>query len=223
LGKKGLGMSIKVCIPTLKAVEELKQCINSVLGSSISCNIFIVDNGGIVRELRDSIVTHKPVTNLGVAGSWNYFIDNVPDVRLITNDDIIFDLYAVEQMLVTLAHNRREGISNIVSPENLGSPFSCFLLPTEVIEKVGRFDEWISPKYAYFEDNDYSYRMSKVGIGISKAEKAFVIHGGSSTIRHFDKQKEKEHHDRFRLARNHYIKKWGGEPGQELFETPFNR
>lgn len=98
--------------------------------------------------------------------------------------------------------------------------FSCFILPDKIINDVGLFDEWISPKYAYFEDNDYSHRMSLKGYGIKQCE-AVVRHGGSSTIKNFDRTSMNAHHEKFRLARSHYVKKWGGEPGSEVYTTPF--
>lgn len=212
-----------VCIPTLSSINEFWKCVESVKKSSIGCRILAIDNGGLIKDDVDRMFVHRPKANLGVAASWNWFIDNTQSYRIITNDDIVFHEFAIESMLLSLSKNRREGITDLISPENLESPFSCFLLPDEVVEKVGRFDEWISPRYAYFEDNDYSHRMSKQGVGITKSGGCFVDHIGSSTIKHFDYAREQEHHERFRLARRHYVKKWGGEPGHEIFETPFNK
>ena len=216
---------ISVCIPTLNAVDDFWKCVGSIMDSSISCNIYAIDNGGLVSNSfpPNFMTIHKPESNLGVAGSWNWFIDNVPGAKVITNDDIVFDSYAIEQLWIAYARDTKEGISNIIAPENLESTFSCFLLPQTVVDKVGKFDEWISPKYAYFEDNDYHYRMSMLGIQTTRASGSFVSHVGSSTLKHFNKLKEKEHHDKFRLARTHYVRKWGGEPGQEKFTTPFGK
>lgn len=213
--KKGLGMNI--CIPTLNSVNSFWKCIHSIHESSMVADIWVIDNGGHVNELASRMKVHKPPFNLGVAGSWNWFIDNVPAPRIITNDDIYFDTYAIETMW------RQQDFENLIIPENLSNSFSCFLLSDETVSKVGRFDEWISPRYAYFEDNDYSYRMSQLGVGIKRAVGAYVEHIGSSTLKSFTKQQAKEHHDRFRLARDHYIQKWGGGPGEEKFLTPFNK
>lgn len=216
MAKKGLGM-VNVCIPTLNAVDDFWKCVESLQNSSVECKIYVIDNGGFVEKRYENMLIHRPVSNLGVAGSWNYFIDHIPETRVITNDDIIFDKDALKYLMEFYSED------NLVVPENLNSAFSCYLLPQNVINKVGKFDEWISPRYAYFEDNDYSYRMSMQNIGIVRAVGSLVEHVGSSTLKHFDKQKEREHHDKFRFAREHYKQKWGGEPGQEKFTTPFNR
>lgn len=209
---------MNVCIPTLNSIDTFWKCVESINKSSIGCTIYVIDNGNHVKQSVENMVLHKPISNMGVAGSWNWFIDNVPAPRIITNDDIVFDQYAIEIMLKA----QDENIS-LICPENLESHFSCFLLSDELVAKVGKFDEWISPRYAYFEDNDYCYRMSLSGVRIMKAIGAFVEHVGSSTIKHFDKIKEKAHHDKFRLARDHYEKKWGGHPGDEKFTRPFNK
>lgn len=211
-------MEINICIPTLNSYDTLRQCIESVRNSSTKVNkIFIVDNGNGFQMPGDDLLIAPMPYNLGVAGSWNWFIDNIPEYRIISNDDVIFEKYAIERLIEAYDENR------LVCPGNLDSHFSCFLLPGKMIEAVGKFDEWISPRYGYFEDNDYSYRMGLLGLGTTKVEGSLVTHEGSSTIRHFNKVDSKEHHDKFRLARDHYVKKWGGEPGDEKFRTPFGR
>lgn len=213
---------MNICIPTLNAVDEFWKCVESIKNSSVSTKIYVVDNGGFVNQTVEDMVVHKPIANLGVAGSWNYFLDHTHDVRIITNDDIVFDKFAIERMQ-EFHYKIKDYSLNLITTENIGTPFSCYLISDATVEKVGKFDEWISPKYAYFEDDDYSRRMSLLEIGISRAAGAIVEHAGSSTLRHFDKIRIKEHHDKFRLARDHYKKKWGGGPREEQFRTPFNR
>lgn len=208
---------INVCIPTLNATDDFYRCVESIKNSSVECNIHVLDNGRNLTHANLDIILMQPPSNLGVAGSWNWFIDNVDQYRIITNDDIIFDKYAIEKMMESYTGDF------LTFPENLGSAFSCFLLPSKIIESVGVFDEWISPRYAYFEDNDYFYRMELQGFHTKRAEGSFVQHVGSSTLKHFDKDMAKTHHDKFRLAREHYKQKWGGEPGFEVYKTPFGR
>jgi len=215
--------TIAICIPVLNAYDDLDRCIESISNSSIACNVFVIDNGGSVKQkYYENVVhhIHTPLHNLGVAASWNWFIDNVPGTRIICNDDIIFDRYAIEKIIH--AHSRNQ--DSLIFPQNLGgNVFSCFLLPDSIISSVGRFDESISPMYAYFEDNDYSYRMTLEGFGTSPAEGSFVEHVGSSTLKHFDSMDERKHHDKFRAARDRYISKWGGGPGEEKYRTPYNK
>jgi GT2 family glycosyltransferase len=99
---------------------------------------------------------------LGVAGSWNFLIGKaiINDFKyfLILNDDVILQ--------------KDEGqIREILAKGKHLSTFTCvghfiigprFILTKSVYEKVGAFDEGF--KKAYFEDNDYMYRMKLAGV-----------------------------------------------------------
>lgn len=213
-------MEIQVCIPTLNAYDELERCIESIRNSTIKvASINVLDNGtGYLPTSYGDIYYMKSPSNLGVAGSWNWFIDNVPEIRLITNDDIIFAPDAIERMLSCYKEDR------VIFP--LGAEhtnaFSCFIIPQKIVDTVGKFDEWISPRYAYFEDNDYHRRMKFAGFDIEGCD-ASIRHSGSATLRNMTRVQKEKHHERFKLAKEHYIKKWGGEPGKEKYNSPFGR
>jgi hypothetical protein len=99
-----------------------------------------------------------------------------------------------------------------------GPDFSCFVITKQCHEKY-RFDEGFIP--AYFDDNDYHRRMKLGGDGehIFGVNVPF-LHYGSVTIKRspeviagWAKQ--------FDVARQHYIDKWGGLPGNEKWDRPF--
>lgn len=203
----------------MNAYDDLWKCIESINNSSVKVdNIFVIDNGrGLKHNGQENLKIWDVDYNLGVAASWNKFIKEVPEIRIICNDDVIF------------SHEAIESIVNCYDPNNIIYPrlpqnnaFSCFMLPQTIVDRVGLFDELISPRYAYFEDNDYTYRMWLQGFGLKRCE-VFVDHIGSSTLKHFTRKQEQEHHDRFRAARDRYIAKWGGEPEQERFKTPYGK
>lgn len=210
---------VNVCIPTLNAYSELIKCIDSISESTIKVdNIFILDNGGkFYRDYPSNLSIIRAERNLGVAKSWNWFISNVPEIRIICNDDVQFSPDAIEKMVASYTEDR------LIFPNALGNmnSFSCFILPNKIIEKVGLFDESISPNYAYFEDNDYHRRMKLAGFDIATCDAA-VGHSQSSTIKNYGKSMRSEHHRKFDIAKKNYIKKWGGIPGEETFTTPYN-
>lgn len=181
--------------------------------------IYIINNGVGVVELRYSNMTvYNPGTNLGVAASWNWFIKNVPQTRLICNDDIIFFDNSIEKII----GNCKEAA--MYCPNNmLANSFSCFVLTDSLLERVGLFDETISPNYAYFEDNDYYRRMQLLGLDIKVIEDCFVGHEHSSTLKRYTAIEKSRHDEKFRQARYKYKMKWGGEPGKEVFKTPYGR
>lgn len=210
-------MDLTVCIPTLNAYKELQECINSLNNSSVLANILVLDNGGTLQLAEQNNLTIiRPERNLGVAGSWNYFINNVDGLRLISNDDVIFQENSIEKLLEDYDENF------LLCPTGMDTQlnaFSCFILPQKIIDVVGLFDEKISPQYGYFEDNDYHRRMKFLGFDL-KLSSSKVFHKQSSTIKNFTTSQQKSHHDKFRKAKTNYIMKWGGPPGLEVLTTP---
>lgn len=220
--------SISVCIPTLNRYELLKELIASLQAGTLKpTDIWVIDNGqklfadnelnfaddlGIYQHYR------KFGYNLGCAASWNWFIQNTEGIRIICNDDIIFAPDALEHWLAAYDS------SQIVCPDSLvgSNAFSAFTMPDEVVEKVGLFDEAISPNYAYLEDNDYAYRMKLFGMEIKSAPGVLLKHGESSTLKAFSPGQQQDHHRRFRQAQVNYFMKWGGLPGQEAYTEPYN-
>ena len=100
-----------------------------------------------------------------------------------------------------------------------GPDFSCFLISKACHERY-RFDENFVP--AYHEDNDYHRRMILGGDG----DRIFSVnvpfrHYGSVTINRDEKTKA-AWGAKFEKCREYYVKKWGGLPGHETFETPFD-
>lgn len=96
--------------------------------------------------------------------------------------------------------------------------FSCFMLKKETIEKVGYFDEKFYP--AYFEDNDYHYRLRLVGLRGVKTDKALFYHYGSRTIKEGQEIKTISNLG-YTINCDYYSQKWGGQPGNESFKIPF--
>ena len=176
--------------------------------------IVICDNGNqeiITRE--NNFVVYKPEKNLGVSGSWNMLMDYAEKVNathvLILNDDVY--LGKTEEELNT--------IIRLWKPEFICTELNwcSFILSVETFKKVGKFDEKFFP--AYFEDNDYFRRMLLANVTIiNNAMLNPVVYRNSMTI-----QKSPELNDGFEKNRQYYISKWGGQPTQETFATPFNQ
>jgi len=100
--------------------------------------------------------------------------------------------------------------------------FSLFVISNFIIDKVGLFDETISPNYAYYEDNDYYRRMQLLGYNLNKVKACNVGHYSSATLKSYNSQQTREHHMRFNIATENYVKKWGGLPGKEIYTVPYN-
>lgn len=204
---------VTIGIPVLNRYDLLPKAIDSAMrGSVVPDRILIVDNGGNCDIVSSFIDVHKPGCNLGVAGAWNYIVKNTTEHRIIINDDIEFCPDTVEKMLMRLD----EGHEFVWTCRPFGevNGFSCFALKDSLVSKIGYFDEGISPGYAYFEDNDYHRRMELAGV-IEKDSEAEAIHAHSATLGGFTPEQMGQHHIRFALAQQNYVRKWGGMPHHE--------
>lgn len=199
---------VNICIPVLRRYDLLRNLLMSLQASTVkpAC-VYVINNGLDTARLRAAlgecpapVVIETPDNPLGVATSWNWFIDNVPEERIITNDDVLFAPDSLER-IVALPHD-------LV----WASGFSCFLIRDACVEKLGRFDEEISPGYGYYEDEDYLQRLDGRGLLPRKATAenidAGVVHLKSQTLQASSHEEILEHHRRFKIAQGNYIRKW---------------
>jgi GT2 family glycosyltransferase len=210
---------ITLAIPTLSRYELLEKCIKSAEAGTIKPDRYLViDNGGKLNLKLPKLEIVNFGENLGVAKSWNYFIKYTEEIRIICNDDIYFHPDTIRNLLSEYEPNQ------ITCTRDLeASSFSLFIIGNELVNAVGLFDETISPNYAYFEDNDYSYRMSLLGYEIHRVQNCSCGHFGSATLKNYSSAEMDEHHRKFRIAQDNYKKKWGNLPGKEIFTTPYGK
>lgn len=208
---------------TLNRYDLLEKAIISAeAGSMRPERYFVVDNGGQFRPtdfyntLGNRLQVAQFGRNIGVAAGWNVIIKSTPEIRIISNDDVTFFDDTIETLVDAFSTDR------IVYPGGIPSAnsFSCFLIPDAVVEKVGLFDERISPNYGYFEDNDYYRRMVIAGIPLIGIPECRLGHFLSSTIKRFSDKERNQHNEKFKIAQNNYIRKWGGKPGEERYSNP---
>lgn len=180
--------------------------------------------------------------NFGV----NYGFEHGADVALVCNNDIILHPEAIWRLverfgkdavgMVTCMDVRGEMRESGIMPGMIGSlsakekekveeaphpNFSAFMVSKECWEIVGEFDEIFAP--AYFEDNDYHYRMRLLGILAITYPPAMFYHFGSRT-QHEANEKGTPivSGALFENNRAFYVRKWGGIPGAEVYERPYN-
>jgi len=171
----------------------------------------VVDDGKIDDlALRDVRVV-SPGHNLGVAASWNFIIKSNPKAPwwLIVNFDLEFndgDLAAVDAHMTA-----NEGLA-------LLNGFSAFAVSKSAVAATGWFDENFVP--AYYEDNDWAYRSRLAGVPAAEIPNR-LRHHGSVTIGSNPLYREANHQS-FTRNGSYYQRKWGGLPGRELYQTPFN-
>jgi GT2 family glycosyltransferase len=202
-----------ILIPTINRADLLNEALKIYAKSYPNTCIFVLDNGNqeITTE-NPNLILYK-ADSLGVAESWNYLIRKAAhyfNYFLILNDDIV---------LV----NAQENINNIIDFD-YGRTFyvcqphynwSAFLLSISVYLENGKFDEGFVR--CYYEDNDYAYRLKLNDINVSfECRLNPTVYRNSQTIL---KEPTLNNSQNNKL---YYIKKWGGEPNQELFKKPFD-
>ena len=208
-------------IPTINRADLLQETLEKYSVDFPNTLIYVVDNGQQQFDISKfssnvRFIFNNP--NVGVAASWNQLCDAIfngtPGAEkcfhaLILNDDIYLGKKEEEV--------KRFIVENNVTLATTTGTWCAFLLNNYIYNKVGPFDNNIFP--AYFEDNDYAYRLRLCGYPHTAYE--FInpeIYRNSQTI-----AKDPSLNNNFEKNRNYYIQKWGGEPYKETFLTAFNK
>lgn len=205
-----------ILIPTINRKDLLMEALKSYSELMPEVNKLILDNGNQdIPCVDDSTWVWESKENLGVAGSWNYLINKaiINDFKyfLILNDDVILQ-------------KRENEIRDILKKGTnehfyLCRPYynwSSFILTKNVYEKVGPFDEGF--KKAYFEDNDYMYRMKLAGVPIKYVDELNPdVYLNSQTI------EKNPLLGGYIENKEYFLQKWGGLPNEETFKIPFNK
>jgi GT2 family glycosyltransferase len=220
---------IHYCFPTYKAFDMAAMNIEYVnIGSVKPDTIIVIDNSGDGSgSLYLEPLTHKfnnitiwpQVNNIGVAASWNLFMQKIDaDYVLLVNDDVHVDYYALERFI---AHIDNSEHSFFTAANMGGNAYSFLLIKQQAYKQLGPFDERFYP--AYFEDNDYERRRLLAGYYLEAVPDVIVHHAQSSTMKRYTSNEMMRHHDTFTNNQAYYIAKWGGPVGSETFTTPFGR
>lgn len=172
--------------------------------------------------------------NIGVAAAWNQGIRRATKdgyrYAMICNDDVLFEPEAIKKAFDCLQNTDATIVSpNFCVPSRDGMEmyfkrdegviesihWSCIIVDMyQLVESCGWFDENFFP--AYFEDNDMYYRMHLAGLKHYLTTEKGFYHKQSATSGAVVTQ------DLWNFCEGYYKYKWGGPPGEELYEHPFN-
>lgn len=189
----------------------------------------LLSNGGTLThawrtgQFAAAMAVRSPLTEVrelgrtSVAAAWNKaFQLGQGDYTVVTGDDVVFGKDTLRG-LVAEADAHPEAL--FVYPRVMESQMFCvFLARQELFRRIGYFDERFFP--AYFEDNDFCRRMRLAGIEPRAVDCDGYLHDVSSTLKSFSGKEMEEHHAQFRENQRKYVAKWGGLPGQEIYDQP---
>ncbi len=242
---------IAIICPVVNCLDYTKQFLSSIPKSE-DYGIIIINNASTdgtevflnSLNLGNQLIVINSQENLGVARSWNLGINLAiekfkSDYFFIPNNDILIrpeTMYILasdiqqKDVLLSTAYNINDGKnlpSNLINLPLIENPiynehpdFSCFMIKKETIDKIGYFDENIWP--AYFEDNDYHYRIQIAGYKAVKNLQNIYYHFGSQTVKN-NPNTAVVSNTNYLKNKEYFKEKWGGYPGEETFKTPFGK
>ncbi len=204
-------MRFTIGIPTINRADLLNEALEKYFFDFPNAEILILDNGNqdIIKR-KSNFKIFRTDKNFGVAKSWNFLCRQAyktVDYILMLNDDIYLgknqkDIYKfIKRTSFDLVHGEKHLCS--------------YILPKRIFKEFV-FDENFYP--AYFEDNDFKYRLLLEKKKIKSS--SFLnpeIYRNSQTI-----MKDRTLNNNFMDNQEYYIKKWGGLPNEEKYLKPFN-
>ncbi len=226
---KGTGRPLHVCTQVFNRWDAIRALVASCdMSTRRPDGIWIVDHGYDSRRLLEAVrgLTAIPISVVtledpGCAHNGNWFMRNVPDDRVCCGDDVYFRPECLERMAATEGDMVIPAFGDPAQHEML-NPFACTLIRRSCVDRVGYFDEKISPGYLYFDDTDYARRMDLAGVKQVVAEGAIAVHLNGGSLSHHGQTPEQwaDHHRRFPIAQANYTHKWGGGPFNETLTEP---
>lgn len=210
-------------IPTINQyADKLKGYLEDYDLNFPNITIYILDNGkqGIDVSQYPNMILIENDQPAGVAESWNMLCRMIflkHTHALILNDDVFLgcEQRDVIGFILTTIYNNAEANYPMYSFLASQRDFCVFIIPYNIFEFIGWFDE--NFKGAYFEDKDYERRLQLAKIEIKRIPELNpkIFHQSSSI------GKDKSLNDNFQNNYEYYKKKWGGSVGGETYTSPW--
>lgn len=217
-------MKYIIGIPYVNRPDLLEQAVRSI--EPFWPHTVIIDNSEsrdlCGHELASLVQIYEPPVPLTFTQSMNYIIrlaeDRNCDVWMYMHSDAEAHKGTPEAFLSIIETIELEGRQWGVL-YTLYNTLAAYSMKAQKV--IGCFDTVIRD---YFADNDYYYRMKLAGfecINTPLRDKMTHHNNGSSSIK-FDKNLALRNSITYPQAEIYYQLKWGGNPGNEKFKTPFN-
>lgn len=148
-------MKLLVTIPTLSRSDLLIRNKDFLESIEMPDEVLILDNGH--QEIDIAVPIERSPKNLGVGGSWNFFlrrafVERDFDGLVLLQDDIIWNTDRLESARRLLVD--RVDVQLFLSFHQ----FSIQVHRPSNLDRIGLYDDRFWPAYA--EDDDYAIRMS---------------------------------------------------------------
>lgn len=212
-----------IVLPALNP-EWAHACTES-MHADLRIRTLVVDNTRF--GLRDEPISRwvfRPPSgeNVGVAASWNVGLDlaiqEEADWLVVLSEAVRFGAKGGCDLLWALSSCSRH--FPILHANQFGWHLQAIRRSTW--ERVGPFDPIFKP--AYFEDTDYLYRMGLAGLPSPRENGGRFAHAELDAIDLGAGHSIQQGLAAIRMGdmEGHYVRKWGGRQGRELWRHPYN-
>lgn len=212
-------MKFVLGIPFVNREDLLRRAVNSV--SAMWPHTVIVDNSDVGLDPSawpvEILASHVPLSFSQTMNLLQRLAKTRScDVLCYMHNDAEACAGTAEQFLLTLeqAHASRP---------RWGVAFTHYdTLAAVNMKMVAEVGAWDTTLPQYFADNDYYRRIRLAGWEVIDTGLPVIhVEGGSRTINN-DSQRILANSVTFPLYERYYAAKWGGPPGRESYERPFN-
>lgn len=232
-------VKVSVAITTYNLPDTLEDLVNSLVSRKHEIEILIYRHSNIsstedkCNDLakRDNVKHFFNGVNPNVSFSWNEGIKkgfkNGSEFVIVSNDDILYSKGDLDRFIDFVLENQHEtswfsSYGYWHNTKEFSSNFAGnFAVTKKLWKEVGAFDE--NFMVAYYEDTDYHYRMSLVGVKWLECKNVNVEHLGGSTGKRTYRLYERVLRPNLFKNKAYYIQKWGSDRGKEVFKKPFNQ
>jgi hypothetical protein len=217
-------MKYLAAIPFVNREELLRIAVNSA--GSFKDSLVLIDNsadGSLVADALSwgcEVVRVPGVSPMSFSQTMN-FINHLAGERgcgvvIVMHNDAEAGAGVPERLLQIATDLEKSG-------EKWGAIFTNYdalcAFNRRATTETGRWDVALPQ---YFADDDYYYRMQLLGYRIHDSKLQVTHHGGSSSTIRSDEKLWLINGITFPLYHRYYVRKWGGAPGRERYEAPFN-
>lgn len=220
-------MKYKIVIPVVSQYEDFGKLLTQISDPKLLTIVNNFDNENVaslcnIMKKAGSKVVEWP-ENRGCAASWNVGLKMLEAEKLdfviicspscIWNEDETAFAKEIEKL------EKKEPSYMYIATGQHVTDTHAFAITRLGLETIGFFDENFHP--VYFEDADYYRRMELAGVDITFVEGLRK----SAPLNRGVKKDERIWHQYIHSAeklKEYYVRKWGGMPRRERFDTPFN-
>ena len=223
-------MSFILGVPRCNETDDIfGEAVAAMRASTLPPTVaLIIDNGDAPLGGVPGFEVRRPPENVGCAGAWNMICRAAFD-----------EFHCDSAVLVNADCNVLPGTFASLFAADCGfvcaHAFECFRIDREVWLRVGPFDTGFYP--VYWEDTDYRRRLHLAGVAIEEwpveeveviypgrgCYRSGIVHGKAATeYQGWAGDKQAWFQQRLVANEQRYIDKWGGIPGTERFEVPFD-